>query len=1081
MVSREKLKLASLAAALSAFCLFLLPCVSSWADVEVENKFQILQKGLQIGSSASSGWHQLLTFQVETDLPTDSSGLTFEVNVPSEGFTVQVQDKDSDLSSILTQPLEVAGIPLSEIPGAKLDTRGGSPILKGGNGNFFKVSLTKDSYSYIESHGYAPASASSQQASKTGISRGGEFALTFEAMLNAYATAKNTMTSRIFLGRNRSSDQTVTIEKNNDTPPQPLVSQQVLWKGRVDPKIKQELTPYSVSFVRDDFPASFKPQEKFTIQVETKLPDISLMKGQYSNFIFENYPSVGLSVENSFDVAGIPCKDLPSGCQVKSSQAGDWLQGNGNARSNAFALTADDIAYIESHGMQPATESSEAKRTKDLSPGDEFAITFQAFVNSGVSQVYNRALVAYANPDGYTTLPSSYTNLIITVDTSDQGDRYSLEKTQKESKLQILGSDGLVTQNTIYPINKWITMQAVITMPTPTLIRYPHSLGIMVDVAKGVSINYHTDSQQDGMGYEANQPMWIAGNSYQKLSDETQYDYSVQIQNIPLTDDDSYPIADAKTFVMAIPGDVLEDSIEPLGASPATATSPQGRKPELGGIEPGKQFAFTFQVELNSDAVEDNPVTIKVGDIQYATNNAMTGNWYNTPYSTTVVLHRGPEHSLGVINSEGKVMHQLFALPSTSAFAPSKGVKNSFELQLSTSLPSSGSSMKFYLSPSEGVTIDGGSDLKDIEVGGVPLSALPDRPSVSPSQPFIRGSASSPALEVDLDPADISYIEAHGVSPATLTQPQGSTPGLKAEDPVALTLWAYLNGESSLSSNMVGGYVEWETPSGVALPSEKDSLEIFRNTPIQIETHFIAKGGYYQANTVSGWGLDDAGEGSGNTKTLQVSITMPSDAEAKAYQRMVIKIKPEKGVDVMSWAPCQPGGWNYNTDNWTQMFLAGNDLWYWQYHEVLYRIYPYEGDQWISGASGQSWYFSLALQDFKLIQQSGQRAATKTTAPAWGGVQPGEQFSLKFPVYLNSNSSDTGNLVQITTYWGQSADNGSGQVSYFNIVKNAGDLPVSSLPFTGGRPLKLIMAVVLSLAFLGASAAALAIYRKKRA
>ncbi|MBR6439992.1 MAG: hypothetical protein IKS61_01590, partial [Aeriscardovia sp.] len=242
-----------------------------------------------------------------------------------------------------------------------------------------------------------------------------------------------------------------------------------------------------------------------------------------------------------------------------------------------------------------------------------------------------------------------------------------------------------------------------------------------------------------------------------------------------------------------------------------------------------------------------------------------------------------------------------------------------------------------------------------------------------------------------------------------------------------------------------------------------------------------AKGGYYQANTVSGWGLDDAGGGSGNTKTLQVSITMPSDAEAKAYQRMVIKIKPEKGVDVMSWAPCQPGEWNYNTDNWNQVFLVGNDLWYWQNHEVLYRIYPYEGDQWISGDSGQSWYFSLALQDFKLIQQSGQKAATKTTAPAWGGVQPGEQFSLKFPVYLNSNSSETGNLVQITTYWGQAPENGSGQVSYFNIVKSAEDLPAASLPFAGGSPRTLIAVAVSALLLLVASGTTLGIYRRKKA
>lgn len=150
----------------------------------------------------------------------------------------------------------------------------------------------------------------------------------------------------------------------------------------------------------------------------------------------------------------------------------------------------------------------------------------------------------------------------------------------------------------------------------------------------------------------------------------------------------------------------------------------------------------------------------------------------------------------------------------------------------------------------------------------------------------------------------------------------------------------------------------------------------------------------------------------------------------------------------MSWAPCTPEGSEHNVDNWNDIYPAGGNLWPWQNHGILYTIYPYEGNEWITGGSKESWNVSLGSAQLNYIQQSGQIAATTTQPPTWAfGVKPGEQFSLKFPVYLNSDSTESGNLVKVRVYWGQTP--APGDASYFDIVKGESDLP-SPLPLTGG-------------------------------
>lgn len=120
---------------------------------------------------------------------------------------------------------------------------------------------------------------------------------------------------------------------------------------------------------------------------------------------------------------------------------------------------------------------------------------------------------------------------------------------------------------------------------------------------------------------------------------------------------------------------------------------------------------------------------------------------------------------------------------------------------------------------------------------------------------------------------------------------------------------------------------------------------------------------------------------------------MPTEEEISAYKRIVIEVEPEKGVTAMSWAPCTLGGGNYNVDNWTDIYLAGNNLWSWQNHGVLCTIYPYEGNEWITGGSQEGWNVSLGSAQLNYIQQSGQVAATTTQPPIWAsGVKRGVIF-----------------------------------------------------------------------------------------
>ena len=1055
----------SIAAAFTALCILALFSVTAWGDGKIGNSFSILKNGLQDGNSTKAQWKQPVTLQVVTSLPSDNSELHFEISVPSEGITAQLQDNSSDLPTKLrwTEPLEIAGIPASSIPGISIRSNGGNPIFTGGSGKDFEVWLTKDSYSYIEKNGFAPATSSADQSSTAGIKAGGQIALTFQIMLNDAATQNNVLSSMVYVGRQASDQESVTIESTTgNLPLQPVVTQAVLIDGRVDPRIvsNPNVFPNTATFARDGNPDSLKVNEKVYIQAQTQLPNPSLMSGAYSNFSFKIQPSAGLTVISSYEIAGIECKDLPSGCKISGTQDSSGTLVGNNKVFNEITLTSQDITYIESHGLSPATSDKEASKPKSLSPGDEFAIAFQAYANAEIAQVFNNVQVIYSGPTGNISLSSSVSTLVINIAT---GKTYKIDDTEKESRLEVLDSSGLVTSNTYFPENKWIKMQVLVTMPTPTTLRYPHTLAITVEASNGINLDF-----QYGSEYYSSQPnIKIAGLIWASLVEKS--NYTPQLQNVAL-DSSGNPEPNIKTYTLSIPGDVLQDSVEPQGLSPATTTSPQGQYPE--GISPGGKFAVTFYVEMNNQAVEDNPVTVKVGEMPFASNNALTANWTNTPYQVQTVLHPVPDGNLQIVKSSGTTASQIYATPVPSALPPSSSVENSFKLQLSTTLIKGVSSMEFFIDPSEGVTVDDQIAKGEVEVGGIPASELPDPLQVTSNPQDVALGQKDPPLEFKIDSTDLAYINSHGASPATTSNPQGKNTGVEYGSDFALTIWGYLNEKAVITPNNVTGWIVTGLNNS-SYTTDKTTVNLVRTSPINVETHFI-KNGYYQTREMSGWGVASEGV----HETLQISITMPTEEEIQAYKRMTIEVQPEKGVTAMSWAPCQVGCINYNVDNWNDIYLAGSNLWSWQNHGVLYTIYPYEGNEWITGGSKESWNVALGIPELNYIQQSGQLAATTTHPPTWAsGVKPGEQFSLKLPVYLNSDSTETGNLVKVTVFWGQNAQNGMAKTTYFDIVKNAADLP-SPLPFTGGSKVGPI--VVLSLSLLTCSLMGVIFYKRKK-
>lgn len=1052
--------LLAVVSALAAVCVLCQFSITAWGSEKITNSFQILQNGLQTGNSAQAAYKQPVTLQITTNLPSNS-GLAFQIEVPSEGITAQLQDDAQDLPTKLrwTQALEVAGIQGKSIPGLRIRQNGGKPIFTGGAGKKFEVYLTKDSCSYIEKNGFAPASSSDRQASAAGIEAGGRIALTFQIMLNAFAGQSNVLSSRVYVGKESSAQESVTLIKTDgDIPSQPVVSQAVLIKGKVDREIvsNPNIAPNTAVFAKSS-PKSLDANEKVYIQASMRLPDPSLMTGNYSNFSFKIWPSVGLTVKlSTLKIAGIPCKDLPQ-CEVGGTQVSGNLVGNGKS-SSEISLTSSTISYIETHGLSPATAAREARKANKLSPGDDFAITFQAWANARLSQVFNRAQAAYSGPTGNLGLISSFSTLVINV---NEGKTYKLDDTEKESRLEVVDSSGLVTSNTYFPENKWIKMQVLLTMPTPSTLRgFRHTLAITVEVPDGVTLDF-----QYGSEYSGRQPsIEIAGLNYRSLFWKD--NMGPQIQNVPLNSEGN-PEPDIKSFTLALPGDVLQDSVEPQGLSPATPTLPQGAYPK--GIAPGEKFAITFLAELNNKAAADNPVTVKVGEMPEPQNSPYTAHWINRPYEVKLVLHPIPGAQLQALNSSGTVVSKLLASPVSSLLPPSSAVANSFRLQLSTTLLQGASSMEFFMSSSAGVTIDRQIQKGDAEIAGIPVSDLPDPPEAFslPQSEAVEGEGAPQCLNID--GADLLYIKEHGASPATSTAAQGNPTGIAYGSPFALTVWGYLNEASAVTPNDVTAWIVSKLQNS-SYATDKSTLNIMRLSPIKVETHLI-KGGE-QTRKMSGWGV--ATEGA--WQTLQISVTMPTQEEISAYKQLVIQVEPEKGVTAMSWAPSTPSGLAWNSTNWNDIYLAGYNLNSWQNHGILYTIYPGYGSIWMTGGSGKYWNVALGVRELDWIQQYGQIAATTSSPPTWAsGVKSGEQFSLKLPVYLNSDSTQSGNLVKVTAYWGSNPAYGS--VSTFDIVKSANDLPLL-LPVTGGWRAKPY--AILSLALLGASLVSLLAYRKSK-
>ena len=123
---------------------------------------------------------------------------------------------------------------------------------------------------------------------------------------------------------------------------------------------------------------------------------------------------------------------------------------------------------------------------------------------------------------------------------------------------------------------------------------------------------------------------------------------------------------------------------------------------------------------------------------------------------------------------------------------------SSLDFQASSSLPdllsmtNQRSYFAFKLLPSSGLNL---TSLQSAKVAGIPLSSLDAGWKVetsSGSDSTVEGGRFAYWV-LELSAIDILQIEEEGFAPASASQPQASTPGIKVDSPFALTFSAQLS------------------------------------------------------------------------------------------------------------------------------------------------------------------------------------------------------------------------------------------------------------------------------------------------
>lgn len=751
--------------------------------------------------------HHTFTVQISTPLPDshDMSTQDTELHItdtPSQG--VSMPNPAHDPAALL-----VAGIPCSQLPGAHITSTipTSDPILYGGNGHSWTLTLTPEDIHLITQRGTRPASATGDQQTEhhhtgtellsehTHISTGENFAITIHGTLNTTHTRKPTNATSVMYTTSH-DHQTTTV----GTIAHSLISFATFSASmnalNSDGTINTSTHPiYSIG-------------KTITFQLTSTFPDPSTVSLKQSITSLSSYaysiqitPSAGLTLFNpnivngsssqttiaqilsTVKIAGIPLSTIVNdnfslGNTVQGTSVNTTVSGD-NQGFYQINLTHSELEYIEQNGTYNG---------QPITPGQPFTITFQGYEDNAIT-----------SSGAYVTAQMGLTSLSLVSWILEGTVAYNWQSNSPYS---------ITPSVTVYPMPE--SVQPTITqhlLTTKGTIETTSPLTVVTGDPRTLQIESSLPdptTMRDTCNYFGWTVTPSAGIHIMNAADPTVQSH-IMIAGIPLTSLPSVTVTGSNTTSTTITkGESWTISltaadihyIEQHGMTPANSTHTQGT---TSGISIGSPFALTYQGTLD-ETVASTGATITAHSWYADTSHSISIKSNTSTLTLTPTAISTPTLQKSVLSTSGMIDN-----------SPAAQRDQTITYQIATPLPEPstmvGDYQYFVISdtPQTGVSIMNAADphlQQDITVAGIPLSTLLTMGSTvsgtNSTDPTVVGNGTN-SWTIDLSQQAVTYIEQHGKTAATSTTTESSTQGVTPGENIGITYTGSLNTNATTS------------------------------------------------------------------------------------------------------------------------------------------------------------------------------------------------------------------------------------------------------------------------------------------
>lgn len=754
-------------------------------------------------------------FQVTTTLPSASElgQNTLDIRLAAgEGITIE-----NATSSAVT----IGDIPCSDITGCSVvSSNNQASTLEGGANTYWTVRLTAASITYLLQHGMNPTTSSAYGGTSQ-LTAGSQVGVMYAATLtsstsNATLTAQASIVSPDGTVLQKSATSTITVEPLNtqisvSIPGNTSSSHPQAQKGAVfNYKIAVPLPNPNSANLTSQF---------YYYGIELKVgPGVEVLNVNASSTSTAGGNSSLGNPETGIRIGGFSYQELSKesgGMYVDGSSTNQVLTG-GTSSYWRLDLTQSQISYIVSQGSDDGYATV---------LGQYFYIIVPAMLTTNVSRQNGATVTAIVGWDQPGSTSNSYTWLANNP-CSDSVTVYPYPiDVLPTADVELLDKENEVSQGTHYIIpGTTQSIQVLTHVPNPSQMTGANSeYTITVSSSQGIQIpngaSWSTSDQQDSLSTK----IQIAGLALKDFP-------SIQITGSP--NGTGVMASDTSWTIHLNAADI--HYLEQFGESPASTTY---TAENTHGLAVNDLFAVTFPAILTSQAPDrGNSITA------HTAYTSTDGTVSHQSADDSLYLEKSPvqppEMSLHIIGSNG-----LIAPPPVS-----EDIFQTFTYQLRMTLPNpaemTGAYSVYQIAdyPQTDIELQNAAisqNWSSIKIAGIPLSTLKEKVGLGLSSTvtsaMIQGETdSNNSWTITLTPADIEYIEAHGVSPATATSPEGTTPGLKPGDPFALTIEGYIDDSLPIQSTIDGfpntasaSYASSESAQEYTITSGRKTVRVY--------------------------------------------------------------------------------------------------------------------------------------------------------------------------------------------------------------------------------------------------------------